>query len=178
MSLDQLYEEVSRQLEINLDNIGEELSRQPSRYAYWGAMAAHASKKLARQKLNLAEVKAKLARDYRIAMADNEPNVRVTESMVDAFVTVTDEFKDQIQKVIYAQHEDDLLSVAKEALRQRAQMLLELGRQRREEMYEEGGLTIYKEDRGKNTTAARNFRGLLSGKKEYDRARTPAGEDS
>jgi hypothetical protein len=135
-------------------------------YAYWGAMGAHASKKLARQKLELAEIKARLAREYRIAMAADDPKIRVTESMVESFTLSTDDYKDQMQKVIYAQHEDDLLAIAKEGFRQRAQMLMELGRQKREEMYEEGGLQILrKEDRGKDTTASRKFQGLLNGKK-------------
>lgn len=170
MSLDRLFEEIMAELEINEDAMNRELIRQPSKFAYWGALCARASKKLAKQKLELAELKARLGRDYRLMMKEKEPNTRVTESMVDTFVITTEDFQKQANTVIYAQHEDDILTIAKESFRQRANMILQLARMRAEEMYETD-MTIFKkeakgryEDKIGTQEAVHKFKGLLGGK--------------
>ncbi|NIO36085.1 hypothetical protein GTO27_00075, partial [Candidatus Bathyarchaeota archaeon] len=67
-------------------------------------------------------------------MKKHEPQTRVTEGMVSTFVTLDEGCRAQSQRVIDAQFEEDVLSSAKEAFRQRAQMLLQLGRLKMDEM--------------------------------------------
>ena len=172
MGLDSLFEEIMAELEINEGRMSQEVTRQPSKFAYWGSLASRASKKLSKQKLALSVLKAQLGRDYRLMMKDREPNTRITEAMVDTFVITTEDFLNQANTVIYAQHEDDMLNVAKEAFRQRANMLLQLAKMQMEEMYETD-MKIFKketegryEDRKSNKGSAKKFKGLLDGKKK------------
>jgi len=179
MSLDQLYHEIAKELDINPDDLNFEMQRQPAKFAYWGALYSRSLKKLQAQKMALNELEAKLSRDYRLAMADREPNTRITESMVRTFVILTDEYKEQAKRVIYAQHEADLLETAKRAFQQRASMLLELGRTRREEMFGTDMNIFTKEARDRyekrhkegdkeRAVATAKFKGLLGGKKDNE----------
>lgn len=136
MPREELYHQINEDLAINDDDLEREFQRQASKFAYYGALYARASKKHAREKLKLKELEATLSRDYRNFMKENEPKTRITESMVTTFMVTTDDWKEQSGKVIQAAHEEDLLGVAKEGFRQRAQMLIQLAKLKTDELWQ------------------------------------------
>jgi len=133
-STERLPEIIRKDLDINEDDLDLEVQRQPSKYAYWGAQYARVARRAARQKLALKTLEAKIGRDFRNYMKKHEPQTRVTEGMVSTFVLLNEEHQTQSQRVIEAEYEENILTVARDAFRQRAQMLLQLARLKMDEL--------------------------------------------
>lgn len=141
----EMIKEINRGLEINPDRFDIEIMRQPPKFCYWGIQSVKATKRLARGKKLLKELVAKLSKDYRIYMRKTSPNTNVTKPMIEEFVFLHEDYKDLADQVIQATYEADLLEVAKNSFFQRYKMLEEMGRERRNELYQTD-FAIYKKE--------------------------------
>lgn len=162
-------EELLREIDINEDDIDLEMSRQPAKFCYWGARYARAARTHSREKLALRELAAQIGKSYRTKMKEVDPQTRVTNDMVSTFVVNTPEYQKQERVVIEAEYQENFLNVAREAFRQRAQMILQLCRHQMDEMIQTD-FTIHKnelEGRAKEHTIRTD--GILGGKKTNER---------
>lgn len=133
----ELQKRISMDLRINDANLSMELKEQPSKFAYWGA--AHAIKL---QEYNMAKVSfqekesvlaAELEKIYT-AMKKKDSSVRTTDKIIKDAVVRHPERSASYKELIDVGLEEGILSVAKEAFRQRSQMVLELARDRRNDL--------------------------------------------
>jgi hypothetical protein len=111
----------------DLDN---EFCSQPEKYAYWGSLAEIARDEAARLKDHREEVHAVIDAEKRNAAVGAQS--KMTEKMVENQV-ITDPRYKQASK----EHRDmellyRLLTVAQEAMNQKAQMLMQLGKSQRQ----------------------------------------------
>ncbi len=126
---------IKDQLEINPTEVLNELLEQPARYFYWGSLWARASRKKRVTKLSLKEAEASLTATFRIKLAEEEPNVRVTENMIKTFLGNHPNMTALETALIKDEFIEEELSVAKDAMKQRHQVLLEIARMQNEEKF-------------------------------------------
>jgi hypothetical protein len=118
--------EIQDELGIDETKLEEELVRQSSKYFYWSTMWARAAKARRRQQLKLRELEATITQQYRATVAVDDPKLRVTERMVEDYLSKNPDYKQEKLITIEKEYAEDMLSVAKDGFRQRGQALIEL----------------------------------------------------
>jgi len=126
-------QQIQADLEINENEIGKELLEQPSKFFYWAVMWARAERARRRQRLATRELEARLTKEFRELMANTQPGVRVTEKMIEDFMYGHPVFKQQSDELIKTEYASDMLSVAKDAMKERYGALSELARTQKDE---------------------------------------------
>lgn len=174
-----ITDELLREVDINEDDLDLEIQRQPAKFCFWGARFARAIRRHAREKLALHELRAQVGKTYRNRMAQESPQTRVTNDMVDTFVTLTPEYQEQTKAVAEAEYQENLLSAAKEAFRQRSQMLLQLARMKMDEMIQSDYSINKRELEGRKDEFEKRHStdGILGGRKSERRDRSTPGTD-
>ncbi len=154
-------------MDINEEDIDLEMQRQPAKFCFWGARFARAARTHAREKLALKELAAQIGKTFRNHMAEKQPQTRVTNDMVSTFVVNTPEYQEQERKVIEAEYQENFLNVAREAFRQRAQMILQLCRHQMDEMIQSDFKISKREMEGRAEEYEKRHptEGILGGKK-------------
>lgn len=127
--------QIQQELEIDEKDISSELGRQPSKFYYWATTWALASRKARKIRLKRREVEAKLSKEYRLLMKEDDPKFRVTEKILDDYLAEHSEYKAACEEEIQAEYMADMLGVAKEAFKVRSQALVELSRSMVEEKF-------------------------------------------
>lgn len=127
--------EIQKELEIDEKDISSELGRQPSKFFYWATTWALASRKSRKIRLKRREVEARLSKEYRLVMKEDDPKLRVTEKILDDYLAEHSEYKVACEEEIQAEYMADMLGVAKEAFKVRSQALVELSRSSIEEKF-------------------------------------------
>ena len=127
--------EIQKELEIDESNIVNELIRHPSKFFYWATTWALASRKSRKIRLKRREVEARLSKEYRIVMREDDPKFRVTEKILDDYLAEHSDYKAACEEEIQAEYMADMLGVAKEAFKVRSQALVELSRSMVEEKF-------------------------------------------
>jgi hypothetical protein len=154
-------------LEINVDDLAKELLDQPSRFFYWSVTWARAARARRRQRLATRELEARLTKEFRELMANTQPGVRVTEKMIEDFLYGHPVYKQQSDEQIKTEYAEDMLSVAKDALKERYGALTELIRNQKEEaIMDTAGAVEVMRDEITNQTAQREEKKTKKGKKE------------
>lgn len=120
--------EIQEELAIDETKLEEELVRQPSKFFYWATMWARAAKARRKQQLKLRELEATLTANYRKEVASEDPKLRVTERMVEDYLSTNQDYKVEKGATIEREYAEDMLGVAKDGFRQRGQALIELVR--------------------------------------------------
>lgn len=128
-------EHIKDALKINESEIRAELIDQPSQYFYYSCGWALATRKRRLEKLALKETEAKLGRQFKELVRTEDPKARVTERMLDDWLAENEEYKRALQSLISAEYVSEMLEVAKDAFKQRSQVLIELARSDKEEKY-------------------------------------------
>jgi len=130
-----LEEEIQEDLDIDDTQLDQELSKQPSKYFYYGATWAKSSRLRRKERLRLRELEATLCNAFRAKMAETNPGTRVTEAMLNNYLYNHPDYLKQEQVAIQAEYGEELMSIVKEAFKQRSQSLLELFRSNKEAEY-------------------------------------------
>ena len=138
--------EIQTDLEINEDNLPEELVNQSSDMFYWGSMWARAAKARRKSKLELDILDASLSKEFREIMLKTNPEVRVTERMLNEYLNGHPKMQEGHQKFINASYLEDMFGVANTAFKQRGQVLLELAKSNAENKFYENELRTMRED--------------------------------
>jgi len=125
-------EQIKEDLRIDDTNLQEELRRQPGKYFYWSVVRAKASEKRRMKSMNLKEVDAKLEREVRERMSSG-PKIKITERMLDEYLSEHPEHKAANSEVIKAQYAEDLLEACVEAFKERHYALIEIVKSRESE---------------------------------------------
>ena len=124
---------IQEDLDINQDDLAKELLDQPSRFFYWSVTWARAARARRRQRLSTRELEARLTKEFRELMAGTQPGVRVTEKMIEDYLYGHPVYKQQMDEQIKTEYAEDMLSVAKDAMKERYGALTELMRNQKEE---------------------------------------------
>jgi len=126
-------QQIQEDLGINQDDLAKELLDQPSRFFFWSVTWARAARARRRQRLATRELEARLTKEFRELMANTQPGVRVTEKMIEDFMYGHPVYKQQSDELIKTEYAEDMLSVAKDAMKERYGALTELMRNQKDE---------------------------------------------
>lgn len=113
-----------KQLEISRENLGDELFKQPSLYAWWSVLCEQAKHKMNRRKLMIEVVTSQTAQDLRGVHGGQSP--RLTETALDQMLRLDTNLmrlKEEYEEL--ALEYGTLLSAVR-AFEQRKDMLLAL----------------------------------------------------
>jgi len=120
--------EIKEALDIDEGDILEELRRHSAKYFWWGATWARASKQKRRIRLKTRELESRLTNALRTST-----DARITAEMKAEYLNSHPEFLEAEQELIQAEFMEEVLDVARDAMKQRGIALNELARQNREE---------------------------------------------
>jgi hypothetical protein len=121
-----LEQELANEIAIDDLKLDEEMLRQPSKFFYWGSQWARAMRRLAKEELILKELESNLSKEFREMMANSKPDLRVTEKMINEYTASHPDYLTQTKTVMDWENTERLLNIAKEAMRQRYQVILDL----------------------------------------------------
>ena len=125
--------EIQEALQINTDDIITELKEQPSLYYYYACGWALATRKRRLQKMKLNETEAKLGNEFKQLLKDDDPKVRVTERMLDDYLSENPTYQEAVNALIQSEYMESILEVAKDAFKERYGALIELSKSQKDE---------------------------------------------
>jgi len=118
--------QISEALRINETKIEEELLRQPSLFFYWSMGWALAARKRRMHKLAARRVEAELTKEFRLTMSRENPGLRLTEKMINDYLSEHPTFQESQTELIKSEYTEDMLNIASVALKEKHQILIEL----------------------------------------------------
>lgn len=124
--------DVEKEMEINVSSLDEERIKHASRRAWLGVASVRYKVHAERLYHELKILKAKLAKEYRSWASQNQ--TRVTESMVEENVLTDERYLNLLEEYFEVSKIAEELSKVERAYDDRKDMLLEISRDRREEM--------------------------------------------
>lgn len=113
-------------------NLSNDMMSQAALYAFFAAKLAEAEKELAKVEFTLDMEYAKADEDFRLDLDTN--NRKYTEAVIKSLITRDESYQKVKNKQIEAQYVVDLLKAIVKALQMRAEMLISLGANMRQEM--------------------------------------------
>jgi len=122
---------------VNDTQLSRELKEQAPKFSYWGEAHAIKLHEFQVQKKELGELEAEIGTLAEATLRDlkaKDAKLRITDKVIRDNVVTNDQYKEEHQKLLDLGLEESILSVAKEAFRQRAQLILEMARQERYEL--------------------------------------------
>jgi len=120
--------QISDALQIDETKLEDELLRQPSLFFYWSMAWALSARKRRMQKLATRQIEAELTKGFRMEMAAENPGLRVTEKMINDYLAEHPAYHEAQKELIKAEYMEDMLNVAKDAFKEKFNVLLELYR--------------------------------------------------
>lgn len=126
--LDEAYDA----LKIDPTHVVEQLTDQPSLYAFWSVLSEEADVLLLSKKRALDRVEADL--DDRLRQEARDDQEKVTENTIQRRILRENEYKDSLEEMIEARRNAAYLGVIKRALEQRLQALIAVNNRDRAEM--------------------------------------------
>lgn len=117
---------------IDANNLSEEFANQASTFGHYGAMVAAALKQQGAKELMLEIVRAKLDKAVRDAAADE--GKKITEVAIENEIIRNTEYVNAKKELIEAKSIYKMLDLFVEGMRQRKDMLVQMGADAREEM--------------------------------------------
>jgi hypothetical protein len=117
---------------IDAENLTHQMCEQPGMFAYYGAIAAYAKKKLAKAKIELKKLESEVFREVqnRYKKQGEKVALRVIEMEVDE----DDRVQGMRDAVLDIKLESDLCGVASASFTERSKMLISVGAQERSEI--------------------------------------------
>lgn len=111
-------------LEIDANDLDGEAARQPALYAWWGRRWAKASRGAKAAKANEEFVRASVGLNIRSdPLAALGRDVKITDATIQAAISESDGFREAEQRRIEARYISDLLTVAKESMQMKKEMI-------------------------------------------------------
>lgn len=127
-NLDEAYES----LKIDTTHVIDQLTEQPSLYAYWSVLSEEADVLLLSKKRHLDRVEADQDDQLRQDARDNDE--KVTEAIIQRRILRTESYEEALEEMIEARRNASFLGVIKRALEQRLQVLIAVNNRDRAEM--------------------------------------------
>ena len=128
----------SEDIKIDTTNLFEEFADHPAKYAYYGSLYAIMSKKLADVKRELKEQYARVDQEKRQDALTSKSNggIKFTETMIDNMVITDPRYVAKAKEESSIALHVNLLEIQKEAMKQRKDMLIQLGADNRQSTYD------------------------------------------
>lgn len=126
--LDGAYDE----LKIDSTHIIEQLTDQPTLYAYWSVLSEEADVLLLSSKRHLDRVEADV--DDRLRQEARDEDEKVTEAMIQRRILRESDYEDALEEMIEARRNASFLGVIRRALEQRLSVLIAVNNRDRAEM--------------------------------------------
>jgi hypothetical protein len=129
----------SEDVQIDKTNLFEEFAEQSAKYAYYGSLCAIMSKKLREVQREIKELYAQLDAEYRRQAIDHmqsNAKLKYTETMYDNRVITTPKYIEKKKEENEIALIVDLLEIQKDAMKQRKDMLIQLGADNRQSTYD------------------------------------------
>ncbi len=119
-------------LKIDPTHVIEQLTDQPSLYAFWSVLSEEADVLLLSMKRRLDRVEATV--DDRLREDARRVDEKVTEAVIQRRILREDEYEDALEAMIEARRNAGYLGVIKRSLEQRLQALVAVNNRDRSEM--------------------------------------------
>lgn len=126
--LDSAYDE----LKIDPTHIIQQLTDQPTLYAYWSVLSEEADILLLSSKRHLDRVEAEV--DDRLRQEAREDDEKVTEAVIQRRILRENDYEDALEEMIDARRNASFLGVIRRALEQRLSVLIAVNNRDRAEM--------------------------------------------
>jgi len=123
----ELTADLQSDVRIESTNLEEEFLHQPERYAWWASVAELAKDLVARQKFMLERLAAKLDHAERLRAASSVPPTKLTEKMMEHYINSHEEYQEAMLQFLEFKKQYGLLSVGRDAMEQRKDMLISIG---------------------------------------------------
>ena len=136
--------DIDKDLDINMDDLNNELIKQPSKYAYYATLSEYAHKRVAEIE---NEINITYSRLYKeIVEANNKLDAeeaekakpkkaeKLTETAIKNMIIDQKSYNNLVKQQIQMEYLYNILKAAKNAFEQRCQMLIQLGSISRTEM--------------------------------------------
>lgn len=120
--------DLEAELEINEENLDEELSSQPQKFAWFATMAAMARAKVERLEYDLEEFELQL--DLKIRR-EADKDEKLTEALIKAKVRTDAGRNEKVERLCRAKEQAEIAQAAKDAFSQRKDCLISIGANRR-----------------------------------------------
>jgi hypothetical protein len=130
-----LENKIGQELEIDETKLEAEIAQQPSKFHFYGSLWARASRRVRKEKLRVRALEASLCKAYREKMLVDDPKLRLTERVLDDYLSENTEWKEAKEKLIEFEYVESMLELAKDGFKQRHQALIELHKTRGEEKF-------------------------------------------
>jgi len=124
--------DLAKDLSIVQENLGEELTDQPSLYAWWAKLYASARRRRKEAELSLRVFEAQKRREIRLRLGEGEG--RVTEKAIESELEVDKAWRAFVSDVIRLAEQEEILLGAKDAVAERSDILRSIGAIMRKEM--------------------------------------------
>lgn len=121
-------ERLKLDLAINDEDLPNELREQATKFFYWGSLWARALRAERQQKLKVEETEAELSKQFRQFMLESEPGTRITERMLNEYVSNHPQYIEEQGKYVKLEYVADMFNVARIAFESRGRMLIELAK--------------------------------------------------
>lgn len=136
-----------KELEIDDIKIHSELLKQPKAYLKWAIRAARAGRRLRTVQAQTKVVAAEMMKEIRDKhRQEHGKDIPVTARLQDTELPLNDTYMEQLKSQSLMEEEYDILLGAREAFRQRKDMLVTYGNLVRDEMKSEVHIRERKED--------------------------------
>ncbi len=115
---------LDKDLKIDADDLDGEATRQPALFAWWGRRWAKASREAKAAKANVEFVRASVGLNIR-----SEPSavlgrdIKVTDAAIQAAISESDGCQEAEKRQIEARYISDLLTVAKDSMQMKKEMI-------------------------------------------------------
>lgn len=136
--------DIDKDLDINMDDLNNELIKQPSKYAYYATLSEYAHKRVAEIE---NEINVTYSQIYnQIVTANNQLEAeeaekskpkkaeKLTETAIKNMIVNRKSYNELVKQQIEMEYLYNILKSAKNAFEQRCQMLIQLGSISRTEM--------------------------------------------
>jgi hypothetical protein len=115
---------------INEATLTDEFIKQPSTYAYFAALSEFAVADVEQKKLALSVLEANLDSQKRLELKDT----KVTEAVIKSAIVKDKKYQMMVEEIIEAERQLGILKSLVEGLKQRKDMLIQIGSTKRQEM--------------------------------------------
>lgn len=139
-------DQIQEGLTIDDTKLTEELKGQPGLFFYYAAMSARASRARRKEKLRAKEAEAGLVKEFRQKMNKEQLGTRVTEKMVDEYLSEHPDYIAMNSRLIDLEYMEDMLTLARDAFKERHQVLIELSRTMSDEKVYGNEIAVMREE--------------------------------
>lgn len=128
----ELMEQVTKLVDISLENIDEILMKHSANYVWYSTLLVRTSTKRSQIKFELDVLKAELSKRVRAEAAAN--NIKLTEAMVENEILTNPQYQAKYEEFLTVKEEEEMLNALVKGMEQRKDLLVSLISLRKEEL--------------------------------------------